>query len=151
MTASSLLHRARNSALLALLLSLGHAAGAQTVYRCGNSYSQKPCTNAVEMQLDDSRTAAQKSQADLATQRTAQEANALEKSRLAREREMAKVQAAARAHEARRLAQEAKQAREQEAKAQAQAVARKKALSRPGKSTQADKRADFKAVSPAKK
>lgn len=44
---------------LALLLATG-AVGAQNVYRCGNSYSQSPCANAVAVQADDPRTEAQR-------------------------------------------------------------------------------------------
>jgi hypothetical protein len=44
---------------LALLLTCS-TAGAQAVYRCGNSYSQSPCANAVAVQTDDPRTEAQR-------------------------------------------------------------------------------------------
>ncbi|WP_342616454.1 hypothetical protein [Rhodoferax sp. GW822-FHT02A01] len=47
---------------LVLLATAAFAAGAgaQTVYRCGNSYSQTPCTGATEVPVDDSRTEAQR-------------------------------------------------------------------------------------------
>jgi hypothetical protein len=47
---------------LALLLGCS-GAGAQTVYRCGNSYSQTPCANAVAIQTDDPRTEEQRAAA----------------------------------------------------------------------------------------
>ena len=45
------------------VLSLCHSASAQSVYRCGNSYSQTPCAGAVEVPADDPRTEAQRAQA----------------------------------------------------------------------------------------
>jgi hypothetical protein len=48
-------------ALLMLLTCSG--AGAQTVYRCGNSYSQTPCSNAVTVPIDDARSDAQRADA----------------------------------------------------------------------------------------
>jgi hypothetical protein len=46
-------------------LSLCHSASAQSVYRCGNSYSQTPCAGAVAVQTDDPRTEDQRAQAKL--------------------------------------------------------------------------------------
>jgi hypothetical protein len=37
--------------------------GAQTVYRCGSSYSQTPCAGAAEVQVDDARTDVQRAAA----------------------------------------------------------------------------------------
>lgn len=44
-------------------LALGQAAYAQPVYRCGNFYSQTPCTGGVTVQADDARTDAQRAAA----------------------------------------------------------------------------------------
>ena len=46
------------TALAALLLC--QAVAAQTVYRCGNSYSQSPCAGASVVNVDDARTDAQR-------------------------------------------------------------------------------------------
>ena len=50
---------------LALLGSATMAigVGAQTVYRCGNTYSQTPCAGATEVPVDDARTEAQRTAA----------------------------------------------------------------------------------------
>ena len=50
---------------LALLLGCS-AAAAQTVYRCGNSYSQTPCADARVVKTDDPRTEAQRTSAQQA-------------------------------------------------------------------------------------
>ena len=74
-------------ALTALVLLLpGTAALGQTIYRCGDSYSQTPCPGAVSLQVDDSRSAAQKAHADAATIATHRAATTLERERLAQER-----------------------------------------------------------------
>jgi hypothetical protein len=44
-------------------LSVCHAASAQQVFRCGNSYSQTPCAGAVAVNTDDPRTDEQRAQA----------------------------------------------------------------------------------------
>jgi len=44
-------------------LSMSLAATAQTVYRCGNSYSQTPCAGGTAVSTDDSRTDAQRAAA----------------------------------------------------------------------------------------
>lgn len=75
----------------AVLCVAGVAASAQTVYRCGNSYSERPCPNGVALDVADPRTPAQRAEAAAAAARDTQTANALEKSRLAEE---ARVEAA---------------------------------------------------------
>ncbi len=73
-------------ALRLLTLScLSMVAAAQVTYKCGNSYSQTPCPDAVAIDTNDRRTSAQKLQTDMATQRDARIANALEKARLQQE------------------------------------------------------------------
>ena len=61
-------------------------AGAQTTYKCGNSYSQQPCPGGTVVDTADPRTSAQKTQAEQATQRDAKLASELEKSRLQKEK-----------------------------------------------------------------
>jgi hypothetical protein len=69
---------------IAVYASAVLAAGPK-VYRCGSTYSQIPCADAVTVDAQDTRTKAQKSQADAATKTEAATANAMEKARLAEE------------------------------------------------------------------
>lgn len=62
-------------------------AWGQKVYRCGASYSQTPCPDAVALDAEDARSKAQKAQADLATARDVKTANTLEQTRLKAEEE----------------------------------------------------------------
>lgn len=72
--------------LFVVLGSISTGASAKNgVYRCGSSYSQKPCTDAVVVDVQDARTQAQKVQADAAIRRDTATGNAMEKERLARE------------------------------------------------------------------
>ena len=59
----------------------GTLASAQNVYRCGNSYGHQPCADGRAVDVSDPRSAAQKAQADAATQRNAQAADTMEKTR----------------------------------------------------------------------
>jgi len=61
-------------------------AEGQKVFKCGNNYSQIPCADPVVIDAKDSRTSAQKSDADAATVRTAKIADQMEKDRLAQEK-----------------------------------------------------------------
>ena len=61
-------------------------AEAQKVFKCGNNYSQIPCADPVVIDAKDSRTSAQKSDADATTVRTAKIADQMEKDRLAQEK-----------------------------------------------------------------
>lgn len=63
------------------------AGAAQGIYRCGSTYSQIPCANGQEIKADDPRDAAQKQVADENTRRNAAAARALEKERLAQEKQ----------------------------------------------------------------
>jgi hypothetical protein len=58
---------------------------AQTVYRCGDSYVQKPCPGGTAVDVDDSRSASQRTDTLDATKRTARAADAMQKERLAEE------------------------------------------------------------------
>jgi hypothetical protein len=78
----------------ALFMALAASAlptAAQTVYRCGDSYSQTPCHGGQVIDVEDSRSAIQRSQTLAATQRDTRLANAMEKMRLDEE---AKAEAA---------------------------------------------------------
>jgi hypothetical protein len=59
---------------------------AQTVYKCGNTYSHVACPEAQTVPVDDQRTPEQKQQTDAATRRDAILAQSLEKERLALEK-----------------------------------------------------------------
>ncbi len=63
------------------------SAGAQEIYRCGDSYSQKPCPGGggKVMQVEDARSASQRSQTTQASQRDAKAADAMETARLKEE------------------------------------------------------------------
>ncbi len=120
------MQRLKSLAITALLLAVG-SAGAQTVYRCGSSYSQTPCANAVEVQTDDPRSDAQRAAA---------------REGLARDKALAKdLEASRRKDEAAALAAN-KQAMEQEklAIARASAARKKQETVVPKKASSATKR-----------
>ena len=73
------------------LISTG-ANGQNAVYRCGNSYSQKPCTDATVVDVQDARTQEQKVQSDAAIRRDTATANSIQKTRLAEEAEQRAAQ-----------------------------------------------------------
>ena len=60
-------------------------ASAQTVYRCGNAYSQQPCPNARVVDVSDSRSNAQKARAKQVTEQTEKAAQQLAQTRLKQE------------------------------------------------------------------
>ncbi|HEY8907041.1 MAG TPA: hypothetical protein VIM63_13480 [Rhodoferax sp.] len=62
------------------------AAQAENVYKCGSTYSQSPCSGGKLISVDDSRDPRQKLQKDAATQRDAELAKEMEKTRLANEK-----------------------------------------------------------------
>lgn len=66
-------------------------AMAQTVYRCGDSYVQKPCPGGKAIDVDDSRSASQRTDTLDATKRAAQAAEAMQKERVAEEAKAAQV------------------------------------------------------------
>ena len=78
-------HLPLTAALSCALAALSSLATAQVSYKCGNSYSQTPCPDAVVLDKTDQRTSAQRAQADLATQRDARLAKTMEKARLQQE------------------------------------------------------------------
>lgn len=66
------------------LISAGSIA--QITYKCGTSYSQAPCPGGTVVNTNDPRSSDQKRQTDLATLRDAKVANAMETSRLKKEK-----------------------------------------------------------------
>lgn len=89
MTRSHRLHVSAPATALALsvltVLLLPPAAQAQTVYRCGSTYSQTPCPGAQVVEAHDARSASDKAQADATTREQAAKARALEQERQQRE------------------------------------------------------------------
>ncbi len=87
--------------LLTILLAsttFGFPAWGQTIYKCGTVYSQQPCSGAVTFDASDSRTPAQKAQADTAAADAAKAASKMEKDRLALEKTQAAKPAKKPAH-----------------------------------------------------
>lgn len=82
--------------------AISTGASAQKVYKCGSTYSNIPCADAVVVNTDDARSKAQKTQSDKATVRDTQTASAMEKERLQQEaRALAAGKAEVKAEEAR--------------------------------------------------
>jgi hypothetical protein len=79
------------TAIIAAAAFFAIPAMAQTVYRCGDSYVQKPCPGGKAVDVDDSRSTNQRSDSLGATQRASQAADAMEKVRLAEEAKRAQV------------------------------------------------------------
>ena len=77
--------------LCAALAGWMPAAGAQAIYRCGDSYSQKPCPGGKLVETDDARSSGQKAQTDQAVRRDAKAADELEKARLKEEAKPAQL------------------------------------------------------------
>jgi hypothetical protein len=78
--------------LLLVLLALGGAgASAQTVYRCGNSYGSKPCPGGTALDVSDPHTPADAARASKVSVEEWKRAEAMEKSRLAQEKNAPKA------------------------------------------------------------
>lgn len=73
--------------LILATLALAASAQAQTVYRCGSSYSQQPCPGGTPVAASDARTPADAARATRAAEADARRADAMEKARLAQERD----------------------------------------------------------------
>ena len=69
-------------ALLIGSVTLALPLQAQPIYRCANSYSQTPCPGSVTLDVQDSRSPAQKAQSEAATIQAVRLANEMEKERL---------------------------------------------------------------------
>lgn len=80
------IHLFHTAALGALFCLAPVLVQAQTVYRCGNAYSQVPCPGASTIAADDRRTPEQKAQTDAAAAQASRQADRMERERLARER-----------------------------------------------------------------
>lgn len=68
-----------------LLLPLAATAQAQTVYRCGDSYSQQPCPGGNAVRTDDHRTSEQQKAAQEGARHERRVADTLEKQRVKEE------------------------------------------------------------------
>ncbi|MBC7917629.1 MAG: hypothetical protein H7Y28_07460 [Rhodoferax sp.] len=75
-----------NAIVLVAGLAMSTGAAAQSVYKCGNNYSQIPCADAVKLSTEDARTAAQKKDSEKAVARDMQAAKTMEKERLVEEK-----------------------------------------------------------------
>ncbi len=60
---------------------LATGAMGQSVYRCGNAYSEKPCTDGVAVNVQDARTNSQRREADAATRRDIAATKALDQAK----------------------------------------------------------------------
>lgn len=73
------------SASLALFfiasIAISTGAHGKNVYRCGNSYSEKPCAEGVSVNVTDTRTPTQRAQSDAMIRRDATAAKASDKER----------------------------------------------------------------------
>ncbi len=75
----------RNALIFIASCAVFMPATAQTVYRCGSTYSQVPCPGASVVDTRDVRTKRQKTETDKANERNAAVARAMEKKRLKEE------------------------------------------------------------------
>ena len=69
----------------ACTLAAMQPAAAQNVYRCGDTYSQRPCAGGTLVPTDDARSDAQRAEARAAAQKNGKAADAMEKARLKEE------------------------------------------------------------------
>lgn len=90
-------HATTLAAVFLAICTVSTGAAAQQVYRCGNTYSQKPCTDGVQVDVQDARTPAQKAESEAAVRREASTANAMEKARLQEETQLRAANANAKA------------------------------------------------------
>jgi len=81
-------HTTSSAAVFIACCVLSTGAQSQKVYRCGDTYSQKPCADAVVVDVSDPRSQTQKARADAETRRELAAANAMEKARLKEEAQM---------------------------------------------------------------
>lgn len=71
--------------LLAAALAWPLAGSAETVYRCGESYSSQPCPGGKQVQVDDPRSESQRAQTREAVRLDAKTADEMQKARLKEE------------------------------------------------------------------
>jgi hypothetical protein len=80
-----------NIILAAALVVCSALAQAQTVYRCGNSYSQQPCPGAAPVAAADPRTPAEAARSGSVASADAKRADTMEKARIAQEKNAPKA------------------------------------------------------------
>lgn len=78
-------HPLRVLCLLACVAGWSIPAAGQPVWRCGDTYSQKPCPGGRQVQAEDARDAGQRAQTSGAARRDAKLADEMEKTRLKEE------------------------------------------------------------------
>jgi hypothetical protein len=81
------------ASILIATCTISTGAIGQDVYRCGNTYSQKPCPDAVLVDVQDARSKAQKAEADAKTRRESAQVHAIEKTRQKEEAQQRAAQA----------------------------------------------------------
>ena len=81
----------RYAVLFAALALAGTLASAQTVYRCGNSYGQQPCAAGTALDVTDRIAPADAARATKRTAEDMKRAEAMEKARLAQEKNAPKA------------------------------------------------------------
>ena len=86
---------ARRSVLTAIMLAAS-PAWSQTIWRCGSSYSERPCEGGRAVATDDPRSAGQQADSQRAAQRDAQLADEMEDERLAQQAQREQAEAAER-------------------------------------------------------
>ncbi len=86
-------HAIRIATFFIAIYAISTWATGQNVYKCGSSYSQVPCTDAIVLDASDPRTPAQKAETDSAARRDLATANAMEKARLKEEARLRAAQA----------------------------------------------------------
>jgi hypothetical protein len=119
--------RARKAGAALFLVACGTfwmpaaAQGRSETYRCGNTYTDRPCEGGKQLAVDDARTEADRRSADAATRRAEQRADQLERIRLSQEKE-AYERSRRSAHDARQAAMAERRlaSSEQQARARAQ-------------------------------
>ncbi|HEX2544269.1 MAG TPA: hypothetical protein VHL79_05295 [Ramlibacter sp.] len=77
--------------ITAALVVVAPWAHGQAVYRCGSSYSQQPCPGGTTVQVDDARTPAEAARANSVAAADRKRADAMEKARLAQEKNAPKA------------------------------------------------------------
>ena len=75
-----------STVFLAFACACSQWTAAQTVYRCGETYSQTPCPGAVPLSVEDSRSAAQKAQSQAVARQDARTAEQMRRDRQAQEK-----------------------------------------------------------------
>jgi hypothetical protein len=81
----------KKTSIAAIVLAAAGAANTQTMYRCGSSYSQQPCPGGSEVTAVAPRPTSDVAQARAAAQADARRADAMEKARLAQEKQAPKA------------------------------------------------------------